>query len=71
MINPSGPGPDSGQLARVYFEIKERHGIWSVKRDDVFYGDFITEADAEAAADAAVTSVIAQGGRAVKTFAIS
>jgi hypothetical protein len=63
--------PPRDRFARVRFEIKEHHGIWSVTKDNVFYGDFTLEADAETAADVGVTTILAQGGQAVKIYACS
>jgi hypothetical protein len=54
----------------VAFELRHRSGIWEVKRDGSFYGDFLSEREALDSAQAAVRSVVAAGGFATLSGAV-
>ena len=41
-----------------------RSGVWSVTRDDIFYGDYLARAEALRAACSAARAVEARGGTA-------
>lgn len=45
------PAP-SGRTTSGRIEVRERSGVWEVRLDDAFHGDYFAREDAEAAADA-------------------
>jgi len=55
-------GPVTGR--RSTFRVLLRSAVWSVTKDDVFYGDYLTRAEAVEGACAAACAVDAQGGTA-------
>jgi len=48
----------------LVFELRHRSGIWEVTQDGRFYGDFLSEREALDGAQAAVRSIVADGGLA-------
>lgn len=49
---------------RCTFRTGERSGVWFVTKDEVFYGDYLTRAQAVEAACFGARTVEAQGGSA-------
>lgn len=56
--------PEISDSPALVFELRHRSGIWEVTKDGRFYGDFLSEKEALDSAEAAVRSVVADGGRA-------
>jgi hypothetical protein len=50
--------------APIALALARRHGIWRIKKDGVFYGDYRSKADGIEAANAAA-GVLRQAGRSV------
>ena len=57
------------RLSMSTFTATERHGVWSVTRDGVFYGDYHSRDQAIASAHAGARAVEDRGGSARVVFA--
>ncbi len=58
----------SGERRPTAFEVAERNGIWRVRRDDVFYGDYhLARLALDASTDAAL-EIEKKGGKATILF---
>jgi hypothetical protein len=62
--------PEISDSPALVFELRHRSGIWQVTKDGRFYGDFLSEKEALDSAEAAVRSVVANGGRATLSDAV-
>lgn len=51
-------------VEEVTFEVRGRAGVWTLHKEGGFYGDFLKEEHALAAAHCAVAAILAAGGAA-------
>lgn len=62
--------PEISDSPALVFGLRHRSGIWEVTKDRRFYGDFLSEKEARDSAEAAVRSVVAEGGQATLSAAV-
>jgi len=51
-------------VEEVTFEVRSRAGVWTVHKEGAFYGDFLNEEHALAAAHCGVAAILTAGGTA-------
>ncbi|WP_340643788.1 hypothetical protein [Phenylobacterium sp.] len=53
-----------GRASDITFLVARSASVWTVTKDDRFYGDYLKEEDARASAQCAVADILAKGGEA-------